>query len=164
MRSVGALTAAIALTLTTTASMQTTSALKDAATAIGAADVKTLEFTGSGRMFTVGQPPSAHEPWPPVELRSYTASIDYASGSMRIEMLRFMGPVMPRGGGAPFTGEQRQVQFVSGNSAAEAPRRRSRPRRLFRSGCSCSGRRRTASSKPPWTTTRRAAQPAAAPK
>lgn len=28
-----------------------------------------------------------------------------------------MGTVMPRGGGAPFTGEQRQVQIVSGNYA-----------------------------------------------
>lgn len=122
MRSVGVLTAAIALTLMTTATMQTPpSALKDAAEAIGAANVKTLEFTGSGRMFTVGQPPSAHEPWPAVELRNYSASIDYGSGSMRVELLRFMGPVMPRGGGAPFTGEQRQVQVVSGTSAWNVP-------------------------------------------
>jgi hypothetical protein len=32
-----------------------------------------------------------------------------------------MGPVMPRGGGAPFTGEQRQVQVVSGTSAWNVP-------------------------------------------
>src|SRR5207249_12203397 len=48
---------------------------------------------------------------------SYTASINYDTGSMRQELLREMGTTMPRGGGAPFTGEQRQVQVVSGNYA-----------------------------------------------
>ena len=48
---------------------------------------------------------------------SYTATINYDTGSMRVELLRTMGPVMPRGGGAPFTGEQRQIQLVSGNYA-----------------------------------------------
>jgi len=32
-----------------------------------------------------------------------------------------MGPVMPRGGGAPFTGEQRQNLVVSGNDAWNVP-------------------------------------------
>jgi glyoxylase-like metal-dependent hydrolase (beta-lactamase superfamily II) len=32
-----------------------------------------------------------------------------------------MGPVMPRGGGAPFFGEQRQIQVVSGNYAWNVP-------------------------------------------
>jgi glyoxylase-like metal-dependent hydrolase (beta-lactamase superfamily II) len=40
---------------------------------------------------------------------------------MRVELLREMGAVMPRGGGAPFFGEQRQVQLVSGDLAWNAP-------------------------------------------
>src|SRR5256885_9332621 len=43
------------------------------------------------------------------------------TGAMRVDMLREMGAVMPRGGGAPFFGEQRQVQLVSGNYAWNAP-------------------------------------------
>jgi glyoxylase-like metal-dependent hydrolase (beta-lactamase superfamily II) len=52
-----------------------------------------------------------------VTVKSYTASINYDTGSMRQELVREMGATMPRGGGAPFTGEQRQVQVVSGNFA-----------------------------------------------
>src|SRR5262245_64822796 len=40
---------------------------------------------------------------------------------MRLELLRQMGEVMRRGGGAPFFGEQRQVQLVSGDYAWNVP-------------------------------------------
>jgi len=40
---------------------------------------------------------------------------------MRVDLVRTMGPLMPRGGGAPFTGDQRQIQFVSGNYAWNMP-------------------------------------------
>src|SRR5204863_4972999 len=50
---------------------------------------------------------------------------NFDTGSMRQEVVREMGTTMPRGGGAPFTGEQRQIQLVSGdyawNQAAAAP-------------------------------------------
>src|SRR5207237_253386 len=55
--------------------------------------------------------------WPPVTVKNYTGSINYDTGSMRVELLREMGAVMPRGGGGPFFGEQRQIQLVSGNYA-----------------------------------------------
>ena len=48
-----------------------------------------------------------------------TAAIAFWSG--RVELVREMGPVMPRGGGAPFFGEQRQVQVVGGNYAWNVP-------------------------------------------
>ena len=85
------------------------------------ARVKTLQFTGSGANFSVGQNYTPNEPWPRVTVKNYTASINYDSGSMRVELLREMGDVMPRGGGAPFFGEQRQVQVVSGNYAWNVP-------------------------------------------
>jgi glyoxylase-like metal-dependent hydrolase (beta-lactamase superfamily II) len=47
--------------------------------------------------------------------------INFDAGAMRVELLRTMGATMPRGGGAPFTGEQRQIQVVSGNYAWNVP-------------------------------------------
>src|SRR5215510_8890545 len=94
-----------------------TDAVKAATDALGAGNVKTLQFTASGANFSVGQNFTPSEPWPRVTVKSYTASINYDTGSMRQELVREMGTTMPRGGGAPFTGEQRQVQVVSGNFA-----------------------------------------------
>jgi glyoxylase-like metal-dependent hydrolase (beta-lactamase superfamily II) len=96
-------------------------ALQTAATTLGAATLKTLEFKGSGRNFSVGQNYTPSEPWPAVTIREYTATINFDTASMRVDMLREMGAVMPRGGGAPFTGQQRQIQFVSGNFAWNMP-------------------------------------------
>src|SRR6185295_20260917 len=47
--------------------------------------------------------------------------VNFDTGAMRVELLREMGPVMPRGGGAPFFGEQRAIQVVSGNYAWNVP-------------------------------------------
>ena len=96
-------------------------ALQTAATTLGVANVKTLQVTGSGRNFSVGQNYTPSDPWPPVPVKSYTATINYDSGAMRVELLREMGATMPRGGGAPFFGEQRQVQVVAGTYAWNVP-------------------------------------------
>src|SRR3979409_809551 len=92
-------------------------ALQSAAAALGAGNIKTLQFTGSGENFSVGQNFSANDPWPHVIVKNYTALTNYDTGSMRVELLRESGPVMPRGGGAPFFGEQRQIQVVGGDDA-----------------------------------------------
>src|SRR5712692_10031626 len=117
MRSSIVVALACALALASVPSAQPGDALKAAADALNAAKIKTLQFTGSGANFSVGQNFTPSEPWPRVTVKSYTASINYDTGSMRQELLREMGAVMPRGGGAPFTGEQRQTQVVSGNYA-----------------------------------------------
>src|SRR5712671_2024000 len=96
---------------------QQTDAIKAAAAALGASTLKTLQFSGSGANFSVGQNFTPAEPWPRVTVKSYTASINFDTASMRQELVREMGTTMPRGGGAPFTGEQRQIQVVSGNFA-----------------------------------------------
>jgi len=95
--------------------------LSTAADTLGTARIKTLQFTGSGQNFSVGQNYTTSEPWPPVPVKNYTAQINYDTGSMRVELLREIStPTMPRGGGAPLYGEQRQIQFVSGNYAWNA--------------------------------------------
>src|SRR5919108_445040 len=92
--------------------------LSTAADTLGTARIKTLQFTGSGQNFSVGQNFTPSEPWPPVPVKNYTAQINYDTGSARVELLREVTtPTMPRGGGAPLYGEQRQIQFVSGNYA-----------------------------------------------
>ena len=100
---------------------QQRNAIQAAADALGAGKIKTLQFTGSGANFSVGQNYTPNEPWPRVPVKNYTALMNYDTGSMRVELLREMGPAMPRGGGAPFFGEQRQIQVVSGNYAWNVP-------------------------------------------
>jgi glyoxylase-like metal-dependent hydrolase (beta-lactamase superfamily II) len=117
MRRITILAIACALVLGAVLSAQQADAVKAAADALGAAKIKTLQVSGSGANFSVGQNFTPAEPWPRVTIKTYTASINYDTGSMRQELLREMGTTMPRGGGAPFTGEQRQIQVVSGNYA-----------------------------------------------
>jgi hypothetical protein len=80
------------------------SPLEMAAATVGAEQVNTLQIVGSGTNFSVGQNYTTADAWPPVTVKNYTALIDYTTGSMRVELLREMGAVMPRGGGAPFFG------------------------------------------------------------
>jgi glyoxylase-like metal-dependent hydrolase (beta-lactamase superfamily II) len=117
MRRYVALAFAGVLALSSTPLAQQGGALQTAAAALGAANIKTLQITGSGANFSVGQNYLPNEPWPRVTVKNYTALINYDTGSMRVELTREMGPVMPRGGGAPFFGEQRQVQVVGGDYA-----------------------------------------------
>ena len=121
MRKVTILATIGILALACVLAAQQRNAVQTAADALGVAKIKTLQFTGSGANFSVGQNYAPNEPWPRVTVKNYTALINYDTGSMRVELLREMGAVMPRGGGAPFFGEQRQVQVVSGNYAWNVP-------------------------------------------
>lgn len=110
-----------ALALAAAPAAQQADPLKAAGDALGVATIKTLQYSGSGANFAVGQNYTPADPWPRVTVKNYTALINYDTASMRQELLREMGTVMPRGGGAPFTGEQRQVQVVSGAFAWNVP-------------------------------------------
>src|SRR5215471_11903310 len=122
MRKVSMILAIIGVSVFTySLAAQQRNALQTAADALGTARIKTLQFTGSGANFSVGQNYAPNEPWPKVDVKNYTALINYDTGSMRVELLREMGAVMPRGGGAPFFGEQRQIQVVGGNYAWNVP-------------------------------------------
>jgi glyoxylase-like metal-dependent hydrolase (beta-lactamase superfamily II) len=121
MRKVTLAGAIAVLALATTLAAQQRNSLQTAADALGVAKIKTLQFTGSGANFSVGQNYTPSQPWPRVTVKNYAASINYDTGSMRVELLREMGDVMPRGGGAPFFGEQRQIQVVSGDYAWNVP-------------------------------------------
>src|ERR1044071_2811773 len=98
MRKTSLLVLTCAVALVTTAAAQQ-GALQTAATTLGVANIKSLEFTGTGQMFSVGQNYVASDPWPAVPLKTYTATINYDTGAMRVDLVRTMGPLMPRGGG-----------------------------------------------------------------
>ena len=117
MRRATILVAGCMLAAVTRPAAQQPDPLKAAAEAIGATSIKRLHVTAIGSIYSVGQSPSPKEPWPRVAVKSYDAVIDYESASMRVDMVRTQGAIPPRGGGAPFTGEQRQIQLVSGNDA-----------------------------------------------
>jgi hypothetical protein len=109
------------LTLAALASARQDDALAAAAQALGANTIGTLQFSGAGATFSVGQNVAPGDQWPRVTVKSYTARIDYETASMQLELVRDMGAVMPRGGGVPFTGEVRQMQAMSGPVAWNVP-------------------------------------------
>jgi glyoxylase-like metal-dependent hydrolase (beta-lactamase superfamily II) len=94
------------------------SVLDGVAKSMGATDLKTIQYSGSGSAFAVGQNPNPTAPWPRINLKSFTRTVNYDTASQRDEILRTQAEQPPRGGGGqPIVGEQRQVQLVSGTYA-----------------------------------------------
>jgi len=92
--------------------------LQAAAKAMGAANVKTIQYSGTGWNAAVGQSFGPEEDWPRFEVTRYSRTIDYDGKSSREELTRRQGNNAPRGGGGtPLQGEQQQVAIVSGNYA-----------------------------------------------
>jgi hypothetical protein len=74
-------------------------------------DVKSLQYSGSGAYFFLGQGVSPGTPWPRFNLKSYTRTVDYDTPAMRDEFVRTQAEPGARGGGGiPLVGEQRQLQ------------------------------------------------------
>src|SRR5262245_45173355 len=92
--------------------------LDGAAKAMGAAGVKSIQYSGNGTNFQVGQNFSPDMPWPRFVVKSYTRVVNYESASIRDELVRTQGENPPRGGGGqPVAGEQRQIFAASGDVA-----------------------------------------------
>jgi glyoxylase-like metal-dependent hydrolase (beta-lactamase superfamily II) len=56
-------------------------------------DVQSIQYSGSGATFTVGQSVSPDAPWPRVELKSFTRMVDYGKSATRQEAAGAQGPV-----------------------------------------------------------------------
>src|ERR1700730_593416 len=83
--------------------------LQNAAQAMGAANVTTIQYSGTGWNAAVGQSYSPQDDWPHFEVTRYARTIDYDAKSSREELTRRQGNNPPRGGGGtPLQGEQRQ--------------------------------------------------------
>lgn len=90
--------------------------LQAASTAMGAANLKSIQYTGAGWIAAVGQSYEPNADWPRFEMTNYVRTIDYDAKSSKEELTRRQGSYPARGGGGtPLQGEQRQVAVVSGN-------------------------------------------------
>ena len=100
------------------------------AKAMGAGSVKSIQYSGSGVNFAVGQNYAPEMPWPRFVVKSYTRSLSYEIAAIRDELVRTQGENPARGGGGqPMQGEQRQdfqargdfAWNVMGDTPAPAP-------------------------------------------
>ena len=108
----------LALMSGTAAAQDARTVLQAADRAMGASNLKSIQYSGTGWHGAVGQSFSPDLDWPRSDLKSYTRTIDYDARSSKEEFVRVLGNNPPRGGGfLPIQGERRQVQMVSGNYA-----------------------------------------------
>jgi glyoxylase-like metal-dependent hydrolase (beta-lactamase superfamily II) len=117
MRTMTALVAGLALVVAM-AGCSAKTGVAAAADAMGAANLNSIQFSGSGTNYAFGQAYTPGGPWPRFEVKNYIAAVDYQAPAMRLEMLRAQGEHPPKGGGAqPFALDQRTIQVVNGNNA-----------------------------------------------
>ena len=101
--------------------------LEAANAALGAAQMNSIQFSGTGRWYQFGQAPNPTLPWPQFDVSSYTATVDYAAPAARVQMTRLQTVEADRV--RPTPAEQKPDQYVSGTTAwnmaapAGAPRR-----------------------------------------
>jgi glyoxylase-like metal-dependent hydrolase (beta-lactamase superfamily II) len=95
--------------------------LQAADRAMGASNLRSVQYTGTGYITQVGQSYTSalDDTWPRFDI-TYTRTIDYTTNSFREERVLRQGTWPNRGGGLParpLAGEARQQLFVSGNYA-----------------------------------------------
>lgn len=92
-------------------------ALQAASLAMGAESLRTLEFSGSGFDFALGQAYDPASPWPRFLVKSYARALNYETPASRMDRVRAQGENPPRGGGLqPIRGDQPQNQVIIVNA------------------------------------------------
>jgi glyoxylase-like metal-dependent hydrolase (beta-lactamase superfamily II) len=89
--------------------------LQAATEALGAATLRSIEYSGTGKWFQFGQAPNPTLPWPAFDVKSFTASINYEVPAARVQMERIQ--VVEPGRLRPPPVLQRPTQLVSGTHA-----------------------------------------------
>ena len=132
------------LVLAVTTSAQQPDPISAAAAALGADTIKSLQFTGSGASFNVGQPYEAGGAWPRLNVESYTAVVDYGGPTAPGDRPHGSQPAAARRRtvhwpAAPGAGAQRQQRVeratacrrrtAAGDTTGTAARGRGRSRR-----------------------------------
>lgn len=92
-----------------------TGTLAAATKALGASELRSIEYSGTGRWSQFGQAPSPTLPWPAYDVSSFTASVNYDTPAARVQMVRIQ--VVEPGRVRPAPVQQRPVQVVSGRYA-----------------------------------------------
>src|SRR5207247_321873 len=70
------------------AQQQQPGTLQAATAALGAGELKSIEYSGTGKWFQFGQAPNPTLPWPAFDVTKFTARINYATPAARVEMER----------------------------------------------------------------------------
>jgi glyoxylase-like metal-dependent hydrolase (beta-lactamase superfamily II) len=94
---------------------QPTGTLQSATDALGAAQVSSVEFAGTGTWYQFGQAPNPTLPWPAFDVSAFTATVNYATPAARVQMTRKQTVESNRVRPVPV--EQRPDQYVSGTTA-----------------------------------------------
>jgi glyoxylase-like metal-dependent hydrolase (beta-lactamase superfamily II) len=85
--------------------------------AMGADNLRTVEYSGNGYDFVLGQNYNPDVPWPRFANPRYTRAIDFQVPSSRVDRIRVQTENPPRGGGQqPIRGEQAQNQVIVVNA------------------------------------------------
>ena len=117
-RRVAAVCALMALMVGTAAAQDARAVLQAASTAMGAANLKTVQITGTGWNAAMGQSFNPEADWPRFEVTKYTRTIDYDARSSSEQITRRQGTYPAQGGGGtPIQGDQQQHFVVSGTTA-----------------------------------------------
>ena len=97
---------------------QDASPVAAAAAALGAGNLRSIQYTGWGSDYMFGQAYDGGSPWPRFNLPSITIAIDYATNTLRDDRRRAQAENPPLGGGfQPLSGELRQIWALSGGFA-----------------------------------------------
>ena len=115
MRRLRVLTVGSVIALVSAACGQPAGSLQAAADALGAASLKSVEFSGSGRWFQFGQAPNPTLPWPQFDVSTFKTAINYETPSARVEMTRLQ--TVEPGRLRPGPVEQKPVQLISASYA-----------------------------------------------
>jgi glyoxylase-like metal-dependent hydrolase (beta-lactamase superfamily II) len=89
--------------------------LEAATEALGANNVRSIEYSGTGQWFQFGQAPNPTLPWPAFDVSNFVASINYDTPAARVQMVR--SQVVEPGRARPAPVQQRPVLLVSGTHA-----------------------------------------------
>ncbi len=108
-----ALSVAVALPLG--ACGETPGTLPAAIEALGTNDLRTIEYSGTGKWFQFGQAPNPTLPWPAFDVTSFTARINYEAPSAQVQMERIQ--IVEPDRARPTPAQQRVVQLVAGAHA-----------------------------------------------
>ncbi|MBM3818848.1 MAG: MBL fold metallo-hydrolase [Acidimicrobiia bacterium] len=93
-------------------------ALDAASKALGAASLRTLQYSGWGFDYVFGQAYDPNSPWPRFNVPGFTMTIDFVAPAVRDDRRRAQLEDPPLGGGfQPLFGEQRQIWAANGTQA-----------------------------------------------
>src|SRR5688572_11120429 len=89
----------VALLSLTALAQDARTVISNASKAMGADNLKTIEYSGSGADFALGQSANPNLPWPRFINKTYTRMIDFEAPASRVNRIRMQGENPPRGGG-----------------------------------------------------------------